>query len=216
MSAEPKDLTAWERWELASFDAPPQAAPAGPARVPNGLPDGPPIVLPTASEIEQIHQQAQDEGRRAGYAEGRELARQEAERLAGLLKQLEGALTEFDQQVGEELLALAVEIARRVVGQAITVDPEAVLETVRGALAELPHQHAAVHLHPEDAALVRSYLGEQLTHAGHRIYEDPALARGGCLVEAGGSQVDATLATRWRRVLEGLGTPPEWVEANEK
>ena len=211
MAADPNDLTAWERWELASFDAP--AATPRPTPQAAEATNAPPIVLPTATEIEHIHQQAQEEGRRIGYEEGRAAAGQEAERLAGLTRQFEGALAEFDQQVGEELLALAIEIARRVVGQAVAADQEVIIDTVRNALAELPHQHAAVHLHPEDAALVRSYLGDQLTHAGHRIYEDAAVARGGCLIEAGGSQVDATLATRWRRVLENLGAPSDWVDS---
>lgn len=176
----------------------------------------PPVVLPTAADIELMYQRAQDEAHRLGYAEGRGQAQAEAARLAALFKQLEGALAEFDQQVGDELLALAIEIARRVVEQSIAAKPEIILDVVRHALAELPHQHANVHLNPEDATLIRNLLGDQLSHAGHRIHEDASVARGGCLVEGGGSQVDATLRTRWRRVLESIGTPADWLAAEEK
>jgi flagellar assembly protein FliH len=85
-----------------------------------------------------------------------------------------------------------------------------VLNVIREALAQLPHLHAAIFLNPEDASLARSYLGDQLTHAGHRIHEDPKLARGDCVLEAGGSHIDATVATRWRRTLEGLGLGDAW------
>ncbi|MCX8018482.1 MAG: flagellar assembly protein FliH, partial [Rhodocyclaceae bacterium] len=88
--------------------------------------------------------------------------------------------------------------------------PEALIEVVRQALAQLPHQHAAIYLHPEDASLLRAYLGDALSHAGHRIHEDIKLARGDCVLEAGSKEVDATVAMRWRRVLEGLGLQAAW------
>jgi flagellar assembly protein FliH len=208
MSADADQHTAWERWELASFDpAAPVVTTTPSAAAEPGMP------LPTASDIEQIHQQAQEQGYRAGYAEGTEKAHQEAAMLAALIRQMDSALTDLDQRVAEELLALALEVARRVIGQSLAVRPEAILDAVRDALAELPHQHAAIHLHPDDALLVRTHMGEQLAHGGHRILEDGQVTRGGCLIDGGGSQVDATLPTRWRRVLESIGTPAAWIAA---
>lgn len=197
-------LTAWERWELASFDTS-----AGPAK--KETPDEPELKLPTADEIEQILQQARTAGHAAGYAEGQALARADGARFVALATQFDVALTEIDQQVAEDLLALALDVARQVIRQAIAVKPELLLETVREALSQMQHPHATIHLHPEDASLVRSYLGDQLAHAGHRIHEDRRLQRGGCLIEAGGSQLDASLATRWRRIVESLGCNAEWL-----
>lgn len=196
-------LTAWERWELASFDSP-----AGPKKE---TADEAEIKLPTAEEIEQIFQQARDTGRTAGYAEGQARARAEGARFVTLASQFDVALTEIDQRVAENLLALALDVARQVIRQAIAVKPELLLETVREALAQMQHPHATIHLHPEDASLVRSYLGDQLAHAGHRIHEDRRQERGGCLIESGGSQLDASMATRWRRVVESLGCNAEWL-----
>jgi flagellar assembly protein FliH len=79
----------------------------------------------------------------------------------------------------------------------------------------LPHQHAAIYLHPEDASLVRSYLGDQLSHGGNRVLEDPNLARGDCRLEAGGTHLDAGMETRWRRVLENLGMENAWKTRHE-
>jgi flagellar assembly protein FliH len=216
MASEPSNLTAWERWEIASLDAPVAPPPAAPQTSGGSAPATAAVVLPTATEVELIVQRAHDEGQQAGYAEGRQLAQAEAARIASVLQQLESALTEFDQKVGEEVLVLAIEIARRVVEQEVAAEPTIVLNVVRRALAELPHLHATVHLNPDDAALVRDMAGEQLGHAGHRIVEDAAVARGGCLVEAGGSHVDASLSTRWRRVLESIGAPTEWIAAADK
>ncbi|MEW6164219.1 MAG: flagellar assembly protein FliH [Pseudomonadota bacterium] len=212
---ESSNLTAWERWELASFgDARKKPAAAQPAAATQPEP----VRLPTAEEIEQMHQQARDEGFKAGKDEGYQAGVKEgqakglaeAQRFAKATGKLEQALGELDAKVADELLALAVELAREVVRQEITAHPETLLAVVREALSQLPHQHAAIYLHPDDASLLRSYMGDQLTHAGHRIHEDFKLARGDCVLEAGGSQVDATVAMRWRRILENLGITSAW------
>ena len=57
---------------------------------------------------------------------------------------------------------------------------------------------------------MRSYAGDQLSHVGHRIHEDARLQRNDVSIEAGGAHVDATLATRWRRVVETLGRDLAW------
>lgn len=216
MSENTSNLTAWERWELASFDAGQPEKPA--VQTAAAQPDLSGVKLPTAEEVEQIHQQAHDEGFRkgkedgyeAGFKEGQAKALAEAQRFTQVAAKLERGLGELEATVADDLLALATEIAREVIRQEIAARPETLLAVVREALSQLPHQHAAIYLHPDDASLLRSYMGDQLTHAGHRIHEDFKLARGDCILEAGGTQVDASVAMRWRRVLEGLGMAAAW------
>lgn len=220
----PSNLTAWERWELASFD---EALSSPAEEPPHSEPDEEASTtvefsLPTAEEIEQIHQQARDEGYQRGWEEGQQAglekglkegqakAQAEAQKLSLAAGKLDKALSELESTVAEELLALAVEIAKEVVRQEITARPESLLIVVREALAQLPHQHAAIYLHPDDASLLRSYMGDQLAHAGHRIHEDFKLARGDCILEAGGSQLDASVAMRWKRVIENIGLSSAW------
>jgi flagellar assembly protein FliH len=128
-----------------------------------------------------------------------------------ILENLEQALSTLDQAVAETLLDLAIELAQQMVRQELRAKPEQVLDVVREVLEQLFHPHATLYLHPEDAALARSFLGDQLSHAGHRIFEDEKLARGGCRVEAGGSPIDATMETRWRRITETIGRSGIWV-----
>lgn len=214
----PKEkLTAYERWELAAFDEA-DAAPAAPepatgdhdddVEIPASIP------LPTAEEIERIHCEAHASGYAAGHAEGLAAALAEAEQIAALGENLRLHLQALDQTVAEELLAVAVEVASRVLQQNLRVKPELLLPVVREAVAALPlhHSHPSLFLHPDDAALVRTQLGEQLEHNGWRILEDSSLTRGGCRVEAGASEVDATLQTRWRRVLDTIGTTSDWLD----
>lgn len=215
--SEPSNLTAWERWELASFDEA-QAKPVAELAPPPNEEVVQAVRLTTAEEIERLYQQARDNGRQkgqeegyqAGFKEGQAKALAEAQRLSKAAAQLEKSLNDLDVLVADELLALAVELAREVIREEITARPETLLVVVREALLQLPHQHAAIYLHPDDASLLRSYMGDQLAHTGHRIHEDFKLARGDCVLEAGGSQIDATVGMRWQRVLEGLGVASAW------
>jgi flagellar assembly protein FliH len=171
-----------------------------------------PFRFPTAEDIEKLQQEAHREGYAAGYEEGTARVRMEAMRLHSVVEQLEEALAALDNSIAREVLNLGVEIARNVVRQTIRVNPEVVVAVVREAINQLPHQHTAIYLNPEDASVVRSHIGDQLTHAGHRIFEDSAVARGGCKVESGGSQIDATVPTRWDRIVESLVDGAEWLE----
>ncbi|MDZ4251629.1 MAG: FliH/SctL family protein [Sulfuritalea sp.] len=160
-----------------------------------------------------------DSGRVDGLKAGRETAEADGRILA---MQLARAISRFDEGVADleratanEILALALEVSRRVIHQTIAARPQVVLEAVREALTHLPAQHGTIHLNAEDAALVRSQAGEQLGRAGHRIQEDPQLGRGDVVIETGGTQLDARLATRWQRVIGALDQHTPWLVADD-
>lgn len=231
----PKEqLTAYQRWEMAAFDEAEREAEAAAAAAAEAeaqaklepvIEEVPPTPLPTAEELEAIYEEARqsghsagfEEGRQAGLKEGKEAAeavgRVEAERLAAIIDGLGESLKNCEQQVAEQLLAVAVEIARQVLRQSLQVKPELILPVVREAIAALPasHGHPLLLVNPVDAALVRERLGDGLTHSGWKLIEDLQIEQGGCRVEVAGSEVDATIATRWRRVLEAIGTHADWL-----
>jgi flagellar assembly protein FliH len=226
MTTAPKpvsSMTAWERWELASFDEAASTT-GGVSSKPDAVPPAPTF---SAVEIAQLREDAKREGYESGHqtgleeglAEGRakgeaealKLGNDAAEALLAVAAKLDQQLAELDQTVAEEIVALAAGIAHQVVSQAVALKPETIISVVREALTHLPLQHAAIYLHPDDASLTRSYAGEQLSHAGHRIHENAKLARGDVMIEVGGSQIDASLATRWRRVLATIGQDTPWL-----
>ena len=234
-------LTAWERWELASFDERPAAsneiavppAPTLEAASPVGGADA---AGPSAAEqelaalreaayrdaYEQGRQEGLDAGHKEGYAAGQSdgeiagrtlaetLVREQAEALAAQVARLDGEIGLLDQRLADELLALAVEIARKLVGHTLAAQPQSVLNILHQALAQLPVQHITVRLHPDDAALLRQHAAETLAHGSHRLVDDARLARGDVVLDAGGSHLDATLATRWHRPLDDLGPVADW------
>ena len=222
-----ENLTAYQRWEVAAFDETGELPPTTSTETSNALAapppeQPPPLTLATAEEVERIYTEAQESGyeagqsagHAAGYDEGLAQARVEAAQINTLLENLQQALLGFEQGVADQLLAVSIEIASQVLRQSLRIKPELLLPVVREAVAALPphHGHPALFVHPGDAALVRSHLGEQLSHNNWRIIEDSRLEAGGCRVEIGASEVDATLETRWRRVIEAIGVSQDWLD----
>jgi flagellar assembly protein FliH len=194
--ASPEKLTAWQRWEAPNIEA-------------SGLRAGD-VALPTASQIEDIQRQAREEGFQAGHAEGVQKAMQDNQRFADLIAALE---MQVDEQVAHELLDLSLDVARQMLHQALKVNPELLLGVVREAIGTLPHYNQGAHLvlHPDDAVLVRERMGEQLSHTGWKIFEDARVERGGARLETANSQIDASLETRWNRVVAALGQDTSWL-----
>lgn len=217
---------AYRRWEPLAFDAQDEpateiadASPPEPAPEPvleELAPPEPQIQLPTAADIEAMFEDARRDGFAAGFAEGAEQARQQAQRIAGVADDLESALARLDDDVAESVVALAVEIARRMVRRTLAEAPEGITDIVRDALNQLPHTQVTINLHPADLALVREYLAEQPGHPQHRLIEDPTVTQGGCRLQAAGTEIDATVETRWRRILEGLVRHDTAWEPSEK
>jgi flagellar assembly protein FliH len=212
----PKEkLTAYQRWEVAAFDEAEQAAQRSANPRAAGAEGGErtAVTLATATEIERMHAEASAEGYAAGHAEGLAAARHSAARMDALLTSLQQAVREADQFVADRLLATAVEIANQVLRQSLRLNPELLLPVVREAVSTLNAHlgHPALFVRPDDAALIRAELGDQLANNNWRLIEDATLTAGGCRVELGASEVDATLETRWRRVIEAMGISQDWL-----
>ncbi len=222
---ETTDLELWD-FPYVGEGEPPASSGAGEASA------APPL---TAEAVEQIQQQAYQEafeqgyreglekglaegreqgraegleqGRQEGLEQGRQQAKQLAEQWQALLQTLARPLAELDHQVEQELISLAMQVARHVVRREIKTDPAQVIGAVRKAVSVLPlsARDVRVFLHPEDASLVRQSLsvGDDSGDEERRwkIVEDPALTRGGCIIETEQSRIDATVESRLAAVI---------------
>lgn len=225
-----EDLAAYRRWSVDSFDCkiPASTKPATPkapeqcATVESEVITT--INLPTADDIERINEEARSEGYQAGFDEGRaageavlaDTINSELTRFSALIGNLQTALAQIDQTIAEQVLELTLEVAAQVIRSTITVQSEILLPVIREAINALPlhHGHVMLHLNPADASMVRNQIGEQLAQTGTQIIDDTAITPGGCMLKAGTSEIDATLETRWKRVLEAIGTEPqEWLSS---
>lgn len=157
-------------------------------------------------------------GQAQGYADAMRNVQQaraaDLQRLEALLAQLQGRFDELCVRGADCLLDLALDIAAQVLRREVQTHREAILPVVREALAMVidSHAHPTVRLAPLDFELVREALQPDSRYHGCRFLADPAIQPGGCRVESPHGEVDATVATRWRRVVQTLGSsaaPPE-------
>lgn len=169
--------------------------------------------------------EGRQEGYTAGFAEGRDAAQQrlaeQVQRLDAILGKLGEPIRALEKPVEEAVIALALEVARRVIGAEVSRSRKPLLRLIREAIGKVPIDLGApkILLAPADVELIRS-LAPDLESAGVTLVSDESLDVGGCRVVAGDaegptmkdrrwhprgqdgvSQVDLTLASRWREIM---------------
>ncbi|MGU7783416.1 flagellar assembly protein FliH [Burkholderia sp. PU8-34] len=217
------DMTAYQRWEMASFDPPPPPPPPDDAAA---------AAAALAAELQRVRDAAHAEGLSAGHVEGQAHgyqagheqgyqqgfeagqaeARAQAAQLAALAASFREALAAAEHDLASELAQLALDIAQQVVRQHVKHDPAALVAAVRDVLAAEPALSGAPTLavHPADLPVVEAYLQEELDGLGWSVRTDAAIERGGCRAHAATGEVDATLPTRWQRVAAAIGKVSAW------
>lgn len=157
---------------------------------------------PSAAQIEDLEAAAAREGHARGLAEGRAQGaaevRAEAQRLRALIEHLSAPLAEIDAKTEQALIALMLELARRLVQQELAADPAKVLGVVRDAIGHLtqPVRSPRVRLNPDDARIVIEHLRDDPEAGEWQIVADRQLMPGDCVVESESARVDARLDTR--------------------
>ena len=169
--------------------------------------------MATVAGLVDLQAEAHKEAFEQGLAEGREAGRAEVraqvERLSGMFYDLAKPFEVMDAEVERELLTLAMALARQIVRRELKTDPTQIIGIIREAIAALPvaAREVRVHLHPEDAAVVREHLAPTERERAWAMVEDPVMARGGCQVSTNTSRIDMRLETRLGAILsELLGT----------
>jgi flagellar assembly protein FliH len=166
-----------------------------------------------------------EEGYAAGFAEGAAAAQarlaEEAGRIAAIADRLAVPIAALEQPVEEAVAALALEVARCVIGDEVKRSREFLVKLVREAIAKVPLAMGAprVLLNPADLELVRKLAPEINEGNAALLVADETIEPGGALVVADGeerqikdrrwnprstdgvSQVNLTLSSRWRAVM---------------
>jgi flagellar assembly protein FliH len=192
-----------QRWDLPSVEG--AAMPRAGAKGVNVM------------HLSLVEREAWEHGYKDGHVEGvrkgeAELAKRIGEvnvkiaALEAILGTLARPLDELDAQVESELTRLALTVAKHLVRRELKIDPAQIIGIIRSTVALLPlaSRNIKVHLHPDDAAVVREKLARPQGEHEWQLTEDPLMARGGCRVTSENSSIDARFETAVAATLSGL------------
>jgi flagellar assembly protein FliH len=181
-----------------------------------------PVVPPHAPpDLDELARQGFEEGFAAGERAGLEIGREKAVSYLNAIADTLGGLTELRRKIcreaHEELVALAVAIAERLVRRELTLDRSLLLERVHEFLIELDDSTSiTLRMHPLDLAYAES-CQEEWRHlfsgVGQlRLEETHDLQQGDIRIETPtaslDARVDSLLATARERLLEAIRTLP--------
>lgn len=220
----------WQRWQpndLAQPEPHPITEPELP--VTNEAPSEEPLF-----ELEQWQTEVRNEAQGQGYAEGQKRGFSEGQkagydagfqqgladaqqqqaplqaRMQQLVAEFSYTLEGLDSVIAARLMQLALEAARRVIGQAPHVDGSALLRQIQEMLQQEPMLTGkpTLRVHPDDLPRVETTLGATLSLHGWRLIGDSTLHPGGCKVSAEDGDLDSSIATRWHELCR-LAAPGE-------
>lgn len=226
-----KDLAAFDRWALPSFDAggatesEPESLQLETAPVVEVEPE-PAVQIEevavedvkplTLDELEAIRQDAYNEGfatgEKDGFHAGQLKAKQEADAalalkvgsLERLMEQLLEPIAEQDQQLEDALVRLVSHMVREVVQRELNTDSSQIRHVLRESLKLLPMgaSNVRIQVNPQDFETIKAL--RERHEESWRILEDESLMPGGCRIEAEHSQIDASVETRLAQALKQL------------
>lgn len=156
------------------------------------------------------HAQGYQEGLDQGLKTGSAQAHQACTRLLTITNECADSIANLEAEMGQALISLAIRMAEQVLRSTLDSQPEKILDLIH----DITHQDRdpdivlKLRLHPDDLELVRRYLDKEPGAGLWRLLSDTSITPGGCIVETSQGDIDATLETRWQRVIAALGHKP--------
>jgi flagellar assembly protein FliH len=127
------------------------------------------------------------------------------EQLTQTIEQVAGLQAEITAGAEIQLVELALEIAKKIVGREVSIDREIALTLVKVSLKRLNVRASAqVHLNPDDFAFVQAHREKLDFHGSIEIMEDRSVSVGGCLIRTETGDIDARIESQFDEVAHGL------------
>ena len=163
----------------------------------------------SASVLDDEERAAREAGFQRGRSEGLAAAAMEvAQRLAdldarlqlldGLVQQIAAPLERYDDETAAEMANLALVVGAQLARRELSIDARQVLSIIRECIDSLPSavRVVRIRLAPADASVLRESLHPDSEPCEVQVVADPRITRGGCIVEADASRIDAQFESR--------------------
>ncbi|MGE5632254.1 MAG: FliH/SctL family protein [Caulobacteraceae bacterium] len=154
------------------------------------------------ADAEGIRTSAKDEGFRqgyeSGYSEGKDNAQSIIDEAVEIRNFLDARKEAMDREAEEEILGLVLDISKKIIGEEITQNQNAIITLIKQALLRCAFKNKLIlKISPEDYEFVTENknkicaLVEGLTDI--EIVSDPSLKKGGCVVETPSGEINASV-----------------------
>lgn len=168
------------------------------------------------AQMEAVEREAFGKGYAQGEREGFDAGQRQADaiigRMAETLQGLDGLRRSMIHHTEQQMVQLAVTIAKRILRREVTLDEEITLAMVRVALDRLDKATTAtVRLHPDDYAMAVGTNKNDWSGGNVTVEADAGIDRGGCQIESPFGTIDASVDAQFAEVATAvLGqAPPE-------
>lgn len=192
-----------------------QSAGGGPAAPTAAITPGIPVVVavdppaPSEARLAAIEREAFAEGFAQGERAGAEASAVQADamlrRMARALEDLATLRTQIARDTEQQMVQLALTVARRVIQREVTVDPELMMAIARVALDRVAEAaQITVRLNTDDHAAIilshdQGWFGSHVT-----VIADARLPRGGCRIESELGNIDAGVEAQLQQMTQAL------------
>ena len=209
-----EELGSYASWQPGAIDR--RAEP----RAGNAAAPASPPAEPDSAQWQARVTAARQAGYQDGYRDGtaalesfkQSFASQATAQVGALLEGFDRQFAALDVRVAQAVAGVAVQLAQQVLRAELQTRPELVArvatEAINGVMFSA--RHIGVQVHPLDLPLVAEGAEEALKARGARLLPNPAIDRGGVLVESDVGSVDARIATRWAQAVAALGADQPW------
>jgi flagellar assembly protein FliH len=112
-----------------------------------------------------------------------------------------------EDHVEQQLLHLVVKLTEAVTLQEAKTNPEIILSAIKAGMKALPIQEAQTQilLHPDDIKMIEKEVSEEvIAEQGWRLLPAPQLTPGSCQIENSTSNIDLTLESKLKEVLDSF------------
>lgn len=148
-----------------------------------------------------------EEGLEQGLVQGKEEIDQLTQQWQQLIEQLHQPMQVVENHVEQQLLQLVVKLTEAVTLQEAKTNPEILLSAIKAGMKALPIQEAQtqIMLHPDDIKMIEKEVSaDVIAEKGWRLLPAPHLTPGSCQIENSTSNIDLTLESKLKEVLDSF------------
>jgi flagellar assembly protein FliH len=192
---------------VADFDfmsLEPLAPPVSPANQADAVMD---VLAEARAEADMLRESARAEGFAAGRADAVAALEPALAALTQAVADVHAQQAEAASQLERRAVELGLALAKKIIGGALEVEPERVLEAVTGALRGIVERERVIVLvNPDDLEIVREAMDNLKASLGGiehcEVQAERRVGRGGCIVRTPVGDVDARVETKLERAGE--------------